>query len=172
AGFTLDLVGEATASEAEAARMLARYERLVVDLTSAAGRWPDDPRIDRDDRGPVPRVDVSVKLSSLYARFDPLDQETERIVGKRLRRLLREAARAGAAITVDMEQRAFKDSTLAIVRSALEDDDLRPAPSVTIALQAYLPETDRDLEALVDWAARRRRRVGVRLVKGAYWDSE
>jgi RHH-type proline utilization regulon transcriptional repressor/proline dehydrogenase/delta 1-pyrroline-5-carboxylate dehydrogenase len=172
AGFTLDLVGEATASEAEAVRMLGRYERLVVDLAAVAGRWPDDPRIDHDDRGKVPRVDVSVKLSSLYARFDPLDPETERVVVKRLRRLLREAARAGAAITVDMEQRAFKDTTLAILRSALDDDDFRSAPFVAIALQAYLPETERDLEELIDFAASRGRRVGVRLVKGAYWDSE
>ena len=78
----------------------------------------------------------------------------------------------GAAITVDMEQRAFKDTTLAIFRNVLEEEEFRETPSVAIALQAYLPETERDLEALIDWARARRRRIGIRLVKGAYWDSE
>jgi RHH-type proline utilization regulon transcriptional repressor/proline dehydrogenase/delta 1-pyrroline-5-carboxylate dehydrogenase len=172
AAFTLDLVGEATVSQAEAVRMLGRYEALVTDLSASTAGWPEVPSIDRDDRGRLPRVDVSVKLSSLYARFDPLDPETERVVGKRLRRLLREAARVGAAITVDMEQYAFKDVTLAIARAVLGEKEFRDAPRTMIAMQAYLRDTEHDLEALLDWARRNRRRIGVRLVKGAYWDSE
>ena len=172
AGFTLDLVGEVTVSQPEAVRMLGRYEALIADLAAAAAGWPEIARIDRDDRGPLARVNVSVKPSSLYAPFDPLDPETERVVGKRLQRLFRQAARAGAAITVDMEQRSFKDTTLAIVRSVLEEEEFRDAPSAAIALQAYLPETEADLELLIDWAQACRRRIGIRLVKGAYWDSE
>ncbi|HSD10382.1 MAG TPA: bifunctional proline dehydrogenase/L-glutamate gamma-semialdehyde dehydrogenase, partial [Candidatus Binatia bacterium] len=172
AAFTLDVVGEATLSEAEALRMLGRYEALLAELSAVAARWPVDPRVDHDDRGAIPRVNVSVKLSSLYARFDPLDPQTERVAGKRLRRLLREASRVGAAITVDMEQHAFKETTLAIFRAALEEEEFRAAPVVAIALQAYLRETATDLDALLGWARSRRRRIGVRLVKGAYWDSE
>jgi RHH-type proline utilization regulon transcriptional repressor/proline dehydrogenase/delta 1-pyrroline-5-carboxylate dehydrogenase len=172
AGFTLDVVGEATVSQPEALRMLGRYEALLAELSAASARWPANPRIDYGDRGPIPTVNVSVKLSSLYARFDPLDPETERVVGKRLRRLLREAARVGAAITVDMEQHAFKETTLAIFRAALEEDEFRDAPTVAVALQAYLRETESDLDALLGWARSRGRRIGVRLVKGAYWDSE
>ncbi len=71
-----------------------------------------------------------------------------------------------------MEQHAFKDATLAIARAVLGEEEFRDAPRVMIAMQAYLRETERDLEALLDWARRSRRRVGVRLVKGAYWDSE
>ena len=136
AGFTLDLVGEATVSQLEAMRMLGRYEALIADLAAAAAGWPEIARIDRDDRGPLARVDVSVKPSSLYAPFDPLDPETERVVGKRLQRLFRQAACVGAAITVDMEQRAFKDTTLAIFRNVLEEEEFRETPSVAIALQA------------------------------------
>ncbi|HUE38763.1 MAG TPA: proline dehydrogenase family protein, partial [Candidatus Binatia bacterium] len=170
--FTVDLVGEATVSETEAVSMLGRYEALVADLAAAATAWPEVDRIDRDDRGPLRRVDVSVKLSSLYARFDPLDADAERVVGERLRRLLRHAADAGAAITVDMEQRSFKDTTLAIFRSVVESEELGDLPPISIALQAYLPETADDVAMLIDWARARRRRFGVRLVKGAYWDSE
>jgi RHH-type transcriptional regulator, proline utilization regulon repressor / proline dehydrogenase / delta 1-pyrroline-5-carboxylate dehydrogenase len=172
AAFTLDLVGEATASEEEAARMLARYQALVSEVSTVAASWPEVERIDRDERGPLSRVNVSVKLSSLYARFDPLDPECERVVASRLRRLLHEAARAEAALTIDMEQHAFKDATLAIFRAVLEDDALRDSPSVAVALQAYLPETEADLEDLLGWVRARKRRIGVRLIKGAYWDSE
>ena len=171
AAFTLDLVGEATVSQAEAMRMLGRYESLLTEVAAVATGWPESAQIDHDDRGAFPRVNVSVKLSSLYARFDPLDPETERVVGERLRRLLREAARVGAAVTVDMEQHAFKETTLAIFRSVLEDDGCREA-SVSLVLQAYLRETEQDLEELLRWARGRARRIGVRLVKGAYWDSE
>ncbi len=172
AGFTLDLVGEATVSTAEAHAMLDRYQRLLSEVAERAASWPEVPEIDRSAGGPLPRASVSVKLSSLYARFDPLDPDCEPVTAERLRRLLREAARLGAALTIDMEQRTFKDATLAIFRTALEDEGLRERPAASIALQAYLPETERDLRSLLDWARSRRRRVGVRLIKGAYWDSE
>jgi RHH-type proline utilization regulon transcriptional repressor/proline dehydrogenase/delta 1-pyrroline-5-carboxylate dehydrogenase len=172
AAFTIDLVGEAIVSEAEAVAMLGRYEALLADLAALTESWAEVARLDRDDRGPLPRVDVSVKLSSLYARFDPLDPETEQVVAKRLRRLLRQAARLGAAITIDMEQHEFKDTTLAIARVVLGEEEFRATPRVAIAMQAYLRETEDDLEALLEWARTNRRRIGVRLVKGAYWDSE
>src|SRR5205085_4096733 len=151
-GFTVDLVGEATVSETEAVSMLGRYEALVVDLAAVAAAWPEVDRIDRDDRGPLRRVDVSVKASSLYARFDPLDADAERVVAERLRRLLRRAADAGARLTVDMEQRSFKDATLAIFRRVVESEDLGESPPVSIALQAYLPETAADVTMLIEWA--------------------
>jgi RHH-type proline utilization regulon transcriptional repressor/proline dehydrogenase/delta 1-pyrroline-5-carboxylate dehydrogenase len=172
AAFTVDLVGEATVSQAEAIRMLDRYRALVSQLAALAAEWPEIETIDRDDRGPIPRVNVSVKLSSLYARFDPLDPETERVVAKRLRRLLRDAAAAGAAITIDMEQSAFRETTLAIFQGVLEDPEFAAAPALAIALQSYLRETVCDVDALVTAARRRGRRIGVRLIKGAYWDSE
>jgi RHH-type proline utilization regulon transcriptional repressor/proline dehydrogenase/delta 1-pyrroline-5-carboxylate dehydrogenase len=172
AAFTVDLVGEATVSQPEAVAMLGRYEALLGDLAALTAGWPEVAHLDRDDRGPLPRVDVSVKLSSLYARFDPLDPDTERVVAKRLRRLLREASRLGAAITIDMEQHEFKDATLAIACAVLGEEEFHAAPRAAIAMQAYLRDTQRDLEALLEWARSHRRRIGVRLVKGAYWDSE
>jgi RHH-type proline utilization regulon transcriptional repressor/proline dehydrogenase/delta 1-pyrroline-5-carboxylate dehydrogenase len=113
-----------------------------------------------------------VKLSSLCARFDPLDPNTEVVVCERLRELFREAARLAAAVTVDMEQYAFRDLTLAIFRGVLEEDEFRAQPYATIALQAYLLDAENDVSELIRWARRHQRRVGVRLVKGAYWDSE
>jgi RHH-type proline utilization regulon transcriptional repressor/proline dehydrogenase/delta 1-pyrroline-5-carboxylate dehydrogenase len=78
----------------------------------------------------------------------------------------------GAAVTVDMEQYAFRDLTLAIFCSVLEEDEFREQPYAAIALQAYLHDAEKDVSDLIRWARGQERRVGVRLVKGAYWDSE
>jgi RHH-type proline utilization regulon transcriptional repressor/proline dehydrogenase/delta 1-pyrroline-5-carboxylate dehydrogenase len=172
AAFTLDVVGEATVSDAEALAMQQRYIDLLRRLSALTETWPRVAQVDESSRGALPRVNLSVKLSSLCARFDPLDPATEQIVRERLRDLFREAARLGAAVTVDMEQYAFKDLTLAIFCSVLEDEEFRRAPTAAIALQAYLKDAEKDVSGLISWARRHNRRVGVRLVKGAYWDSE
>jgi RHH-type proline utilization regulon transcriptional repressor/proline dehydrogenase/delta 1-pyrroline-5-carboxylate dehydrogenase len=172
AAFTLDVVGEATVSEREAAVMQQRYVDLLRRLARASEAWPNCPQIDESASGVIPRVNLSVKLSSLCARFDPLDPNTEAIVRERLRLLLREAANLGAAVTVDMEQYSFKDLTLAIFRAVLEEPDFHDRPYAAIALQAYLKECENDVRELIRWARDHKRRIGVRLVKGAYWDSE
>lgn len=172
AAFTLDVVGEATVSESEAAVMQRRYVELLHRLAKASATWPRVPQIDDAPQGGIPRVNVSVKLSSLCARFDPLDPLAEATVCERLRELLREAARLDAGITVDMEQYEFKELTLEIFRAVLEDEEFRERPYAAIAMQAYLRDADADVRELIHWARRRERRIGVRLVKGAYWDSE
>ena len=172
AAFTLDVVGEATVSDGEAVAMQNRYLNLLRSLSAAAAAWPTRPQIDESPSGAIPRVNLSVKLSSLCARFDPLDPETEVIVRQRLRSILREAARLDAAITIDMEQYAFKPLTFQIFRALLEEEEFAASPRVGLAVQAYLRDTGSDLADLIGWAKQRGRRIGVRLVKGAYWDSE
>src|ERR1051325_4358106 len=172
AAFTLDAVGEATVSDHEAAAMQQRYLELLRRLSAVSERWPICAQIDESGNGKIPRVNLSVKLSSLCARFDPLDPTTEATVRCRLRELLREAAQVKAAITVDMEQYAFKELTLEIFQSVLAESEFRDGPHAAIALQAYLRDSERDVRELITWARGHGRRVGVRLVKGAYWDSE
>src|ERR1051325_4461003 len=172
AAFTLDAVGEATVSDHEAAAMQQRYLELLRRLAAVSERWPICAQIDESGNGKIPRVNLSVKLSSLCARFDPLDATTEATVRHRLRELLREAAKVKAAITVDMEQYAFKELTLEIFQSVLAESEFRDGPHAAIALQAYLRDSERDVRELITWAREHGRRVGVRLVKGAYCDSE
>jgi RHH-type proline utilization regulon transcriptional repressor/proline dehydrogenase/delta 1-pyrroline-5-carboxylate dehydrogenase len=172
AAFTLDIVGEATVSDLEAQAMQQRYLELLRRLAKASESWPACAQIDDSPNGKIPRVNLSVKLSALCARFDPLDPNTESTVRERLRELFREAGRLGAAITVDMEQYAFKDLTLEIFRGVLEEEEFRDRPYAAIAMQAYLRDAEPDVRELIRWARKHRRRVGVRLVKGAYWDSE
>jgi RHH-type proline utilization regulon transcriptional repressor/proline dehydrogenase/delta 1-pyrroline-5-carboxylate dehydrogenase len=172
--FTIDLLGEATIAENEADHVQKQYFDLLRGLEKGVNRWPEDPHIDRDDRGPIPRVNVSVKLSALFSQFDPIDPEgTSRAVCRRLRPILQLAKATGAFVNFDMEQYSFKDTTLRIFKSILTEPEFKDWPHVGIAIQAYLRDTEADLVSLLDWAKNERRTpVWVRLVKGAYWDFE
>jgi RHH-type proline utilization regulon transcriptional repressor/proline dehydrogenase/delta 1-pyrroline-5-carboxylate dehydrogenase len=172
-GFTLDLLGEATITEREADRCQAEYLALISGLAPEVNSWEPIDQIDRDEAGPLPRVNVSVKLSALYSQFDPIDPEgTTEAVLHRLRPILRAARKQRVFVNVDMEQYAYKDLTIRIFREALCEDEFRDWPDAGIALQAYLHDTAADLEELAGWAGRRGTPVWVRLVKGAYWDYE
>jgi RHH-type proline utilization regulon transcriptional repressor/proline dehydrogenase/delta 1-pyrroline-5-carboxylate dehydrogenase len=171
--FTVDLLGEATITEAEAEHYQGQYLELVRGLSAEVYRWEPIDLIDSDHEGPLPRVNVSVKLSSLYSQFDPIDQEgTSRVVRSRLRPILRAAREAKVFVNFDMEQYAFKDLTLRIFREILEEDDFRDWRDVGIAIQAYLHDCLGDLQALAEWTRQRGVPIWVRLVKGAYWDFE
>jgi RHH-type proline utilization regulon transcriptional repressor/proline dehydrogenase/delta 1-pyrroline-5-carboxylate dehydrogenase len=171
--FTVDLLGEATVTEAEAEQYQAFYLDLIDGLSQAVNSWSPIEQIDRDETGPLPRVNVSIKLSALYSQFDPIDPDgTSQAVRARLRPILRAARRHQAFVNVDMEQYAFKDLTLRIFREILEEDEFRDWSNAGIAIQAYLHDTANDLEDLARWAQRRGAPVWVRLIKGAYWDYE
>jgi RHH-type proline utilization regulon transcriptional repressor/proline dehydrogenase/delta 1-pyrroline-5-carboxylate dehydrogenase len=171
--FTVDLLGEATITEKEAERSQQEYLDLIQGLSRDVNRRPAVDLIDADENGPLPRVNVSVKLTALYSQFDPIDPEgTSRAVLARLRPILRLARQNHAFVNVDMEQYSYKEVTLHIFRRVLEEDEFRDWPDAGIAIQAYLKDCGADLEALAAWARRRGTPVWVRLVKGAYWDYE
>jgi RHH-type proline utilization regulon transcriptional repressor/proline dehydrogenase/delta 1-pyrroline-5-carboxylate dehydrogenase len=171
--FTVDLLGEATITEAEADAVQKQYLDLIAGLTREINDLPEVPLIDRDQRGPFPRVNVSVKLSALYSQFDPIDPEgTSRVVRRRLRPILSAARQTGAFVNFDMEQYSFKGTTLRIFREILDEPEYRDWPDAGIAIQAYLTDTEQDLRDLLDWAKARGTPIWIRLVKGAYWDYE
>ncbi len=172
--FTIDLLGEATITEHEADLVQKQYFDLLHGLPPIINTAPEVPAIDRDDRGPIPRVNVSVKLSALFSQFDPIDPEgTSRAVRNRLRPILQLARKNGAFVNFDMEQYGFKDTTIRIFRDILNEAEFRDWPHVGIAIQAYLKDTEDDLRQLRDWARDERKcPVWIRLVKGAYWDYE
>jgi RHH-type proline utilization regulon transcriptional repressor/proline dehydrogenase/delta 1-pyrroline-5-carboxylate dehydrogenase len=171
--FTLDLLGEAVISDAEAAAYQQQYLDLLQGLSTTVNAWPEHPQTDRDDIGPIPRVNVSIKLSALVSHFRPIDPVgTHAAVAERLRPLLRAARECHAYLHVDMEQYAFKDLTLDIFKRVLMEDEFREFADAGVVIQAYLPDADRDLARLREWAEERGTPVWVRLVKGAYWDYE
>jgi RHH-type transcriptional regulator, proline utilization regulon repressor / proline dehydrogenase / delta 1-pyrroline-5-carboxylate dehydrogenase len=171
--FTVDLLGEATITETEADQYQNEYFNLIGGLSREVNTWPDVPLIDRDHRGPLPRVNVSIKLSSLYSQFDPIDPigTTKAVLG-RLRPILQLARQKHVFVNVDMEQHAYKDLTLRIFRDVLMEPEFRDWPDVGIAIQAYHRQSEDDLVKLAEWVEQRGTSVWVRLVKGAYWDYE
>ncbi|MCZ6612423.1 MAG: hypothetical protein O6941_07290 [Planctomycetota bacterium] len=72
-GFSVDLLGEVCVSHAEACDYQRKYLDLVRNLSREVARWPANDRLEHDHLGPVPRTNVSIKISSLYARTDPID---------------------------------------------------------------------------------------------------
>jgi len=171
--FTVDLLGEATITEREAAKSQQDYLELIEGLSDEVNAWKPIDLIDRDANGPLARVNVSIKLSSLFSQFDPMAPEhTSAMVRERLRPILRAAIRQRAFVNIDMEQHAFKDLTIRIFQEILDEDEFRAWPDAGIAIQAYLQSCERDLANLLTWVRRRGTPVWVRLIKGAYWDYE
>jgi len=171
--FTIDLLGEAVITEAEAQSYLDRYLELVSQLVSEAKTWTPIAAIDQADGENIPQVQVSVKLTAFYSQFDPLDaQGSQERVSDRIRILLRHAKELGAAVHFDMEQYAYKDITLSILKQLLMEEEFRSRTDVGITIQAYLRDSQQDLRDLIAWAKQRGYPLTVRLVKGAYWDQE
>jgi RHH-type transcriptional regulator, proline utilization regulon repressor / proline dehydrogenase / delta 1-pyrroline-5-carboxylate dehydrogenase len=170
---SIDLLGETSVSEAEADRYRDRCLEALTLLGHGAATRPFDGLLERDHLGAIPRVHLSVKLSALYSQLDPIDPEgAYQAISMRLRPVLNLAQTIPAAITFDMEQVAIKDVILATFMRLLSEGPYQTYSHAGIALQAYLIDSAQDLDQLVGWARRRGAPVTVRLVKGAYWDSE
>ena len=171
--FTLDLLGEATISEAEADRYMNGYVEMLDGLEQAQAGWPALEGDSALDWGHAPRVNVSVKPSALYSQADPADFEgsVEHIL-QRLRPVYRKVVGMGGFLCVDMEMRRLKNITLEAYRRLRSDAEFRAYPHLGLAVQVYLRETDGDLDRLLEWARSEALPISIRLVKGAYWDYE
>ncbi len=170
----VDLLGEATLTEEEAESYTTTCLELVAALAQAHKRWPalagkgGDPALDWGD---APRINLSVKPSALACLVDPRDFEgaVARLL-PRLRRIAAGVKEAGGFLCIDMESHRYKGITLELYRRLKAEH--RDYPHLGVVLQAYLKETERDLEELLAWARGEGTTVSVRLVKGAYWDYE
>ena len=171
--FTLDILGEAVISQTESERFFRSYVDLIEHVAPEVNQWPDDPLLDHSPDGVLPRMNLSIKLSALDGRFDPIDPagSLDR-AGSKLRELLRVARRNRAFLNVDMESYEKKELTLHIFQRILEEPEFREFADVGVVIQCYLRDSSRDLMRLLDWSRKRATPIWVRLVKGAYWDYE
>lgn len=153
AAVSLDALGEAVVSDAEADAYAARIVKLIAWL----------------EAGPAQQPDLSVKISALTPRFDPIDLDgsVERVLA-RLEPIRAAAAQAGVSLTLDMENHDSRPLVLAVFRHLAEQPGTPPG----LALQAYRPDAEADLNELLSLPWTSARPLRVRLVKGAYWDSE
>ncbi len=175
AAVSLDLLGEATVTAAEADRYAERCLDALETLAGAAPAWPARPVLEADTLGPIPRVNVSVKVSALTPLMRPEAPEVGREdAARRMRPLLVRAGELGAHLHIDMESVDTIEATFGLIFDLLDDPVLSRDLSTGLVLQAYLRESPEQLEQVVEWARAHPRRLPlvVRLVKGAYWDHE
>ena len=166
---SLDILGEQVLTEAEADRYVEQCRILLRRCADAVAALPDS----RRPPCCTPPVNLSVKPSALTPRFDPISpgDSLERASG-RLLPLLREAAERSAVVNLDMEQYELRDLTVALAKRLLAHPDAGHAMRLGVVVQAYLRDAEESVEALLTWLAAHQRTLIVRLVKGAYWDSE
>src|SRR5215213_1475503 len=172
---SVDLLGEATVTQAEAQRYADRCAEALDTIAAAARSWPERPQLERDSAGPLPRTNLSVKISALTPLLRPdAPARGQRDAADRLRPLLRRAASLGAHLHIDMESMDSRDAVLELILGLLAEDEFRAGPSAGLVLQAYLRDSPDTLDTILDWLGRveRAQPLTIRLVKGAYWDHE
>ncbi len=171
--WSVDLLGEATISEQEADHYRDQYLSALAELGKATKGWPSSPLLERDHLGTIPRVQLSLKISALSSRLDPIDPNgSYESVAARLRPLVDHAQTLSAGLIFDMEQAETKSLILDIFKRLFSEPAYRSYSYAGLALQAYHRDTERDILDLIDWARTRDVPITIRLVKGAYWDSD
>ncbi|WHZ14846.1 MAG: Proline dehydrogenase / Delta-1-pyrroline-5-carboxylate dehydrogenase [Nitrospira sp.] len=171
--FSVDLLGEATVSEREADGYRDRCLAALHSLGEVCPTWSSAPLLERDHLGPLPRLQLSIKISALYSQLDPIDPDgSYRALAARLRPLLNTACTLPASVIFDMEQADTKDLILSTFMRLFLEEPYRTFPHAGIALQAYRTDTQDDVRRLLAWTAERQVPITIRLVKGAYWDSD
>ncbi|MBA2347042.1 MAG: proline dehydrogenase family protein [Solirubrobacterales bacterium] len=172
---TVDLLGEATVTAAEADAYAARCAEAISVMTSAAERWPARSAIEHDSAGVLPRANLSVKVSALTPLLRAEAPELGlRDAAPRLRALLRQAKEQGAHLHIDMESYDSREATVELVLELLAEPEFADGPSAGVVLQAYLRDSPEQADRLIKWVrtTTRAHPLVVRLVKGAYWDHE
>ena len=172
---SVDLLGEATVTAEEADRYAARCADALTTLAGAYARMYERPLLERDTVGPLPRANLSVKVSALTPLLRPEAPERgQRDAAPRLRALLRQAHELGAHLHIDMESLDSREAVLELVLDLLGEPEFADGPSAGVVLQAYLRDSPQTLDTILEWGGRTQRThpLVVRLVKGAYWDHE
>jgi RHH-type proline utilization regulon transcriptional repressor/proline dehydrogenase/delta 1-pyrroline-5-carboxylate dehydrogenase len=172
---SVDLLGEATVTPAEAERYAARCAEALEALTTIYRPLPTQPVLEHDAVGPIPRANLSVKVSALTPLLRPdAPERGKRDAAPRLRELLRTARSRGAHLHIDLESYDSREAIVELVLELLSEPEFRDGPSAGIVLQAYLRDAPETLDVVEEWARRTPRSTPlvVRLVKGAYWDHE
>ncbi len=171
--FTVDILGEATLSEKEALEYQSKYLELINWIAKDSEKWDEVAQIDRDHEGPIPKVNVSVKLTALYSQInDKAWDETKNKLKERLRPVLKAGMEKNIFINLDMEQYSVKHLTLEVWKELMMEPEFRSYKHFGCVIQAYLRDSLQDIKDMVRFAQERGTPVTVRLVKGAYWDYE
>jgi len=163
-GFTYsyDMLGEAAMTAADAERYKQAYANAIAAIAAACTAA---------DIGANPGI--SVKLSALHPRYEVA--KTKRVMAElvpALADLARQAAEAGMGLNIDAEEADRLGLSLAVIERVLADPALAGWDGFGVVVQTYGRRAGDVIDGLYEMAERRDRRLMVRLVKGAYWDTE
>jgi RHH-type transcriptional regulator, proline utilization regulon repressor / proline dehydrogenase / delta 1-pyrroline-5-carboxylate dehydrogenase len=165
--FSYDMLGERAKTANDANRYFERY------MTAIEAIGKSDPQSDAYPQNLEARPGLSIKLSALHPRFDAGKEERlDHELAPRLIALAAAARRAGLGLTIDAEEQDRLDLTLGLFELAFIDPAVDGWSGLGIAVQAYGKRAIPVLRWLRRLSEKKKRRIPVRLVKGAYWDSE
>ncbi|MEO0809148.1 MAG: bifunctional proline dehydrogenase/L-glutamate gamma-semialdehyde dehydrogenase PutA [Pseudomonadota bacterium] len=166
--YSYDMLGEAARTEADAERYFDRYMSALRAVGKAAGKLNSQYK-----DAIFARPSLSVKLSAIHPRFEPgKDKQLEAELLPRLKQLAFEARALNIGLTIDAEEQSRLEITLDMFGALALHPELAGWDGVGIAVQAYSKRAIPTLRWLRLLAQKSARRIPVRLVKGAYWDSE
>ncbi|MBI4924154.1 MAG: bifunctional proline dehydrogenase/L-glutamate gamma-semialdehyde dehydrogenase PutA [Devosia nanyangense] len=160
--YSYDMLGEAAVTAEDAARYLGAYEDAIDAIGKASA-----------GRGPIGGPGISIKLSALHPRYRR--SQLDRVVMELLPRLKQLALRAkshGIGLNIDAEESDRLDISLDLLEALCFDPELSGWDGIGFVVQAYGKRCVYVVDWLIDLAKRSGHRLMVRLVKGAYWDSE
>jgi RHH-type proline utilization regulon transcriptional repressor/proline dehydrogenase/delta 1-pyrroline-5-carboxylate dehydrogenase len=160
--YSFDMLGEAAKTQADAERYRLAYRDAIGAIGRTAG-----------GRGPIESPGISVKLSALHPRYEPLQAArcVPALIGS-LTGLATAAKDAGIGITVDAEEADRLEISLDIAAAVLADPAFAGWDGLGLAVQAYQKRALPQIDWVAALARRTHHRIPVRLVKGAYWDTE
>ena len=160
--YSYDMLGEAARTESDAKRYHLSYSRAISAIATAC--------VHKDSRK---NPGISVKLSALHPRYEVAQEASVmRDLVPRLRALALLAKSAGMGLNVDAEEADRLGLSLDVIEKVLSEPALSGWDGFGIVVQAYGPRAGVVIDALYDMAIRHDRKLMVRLVKGAYWDTE
>ncbi|MBB5515104.1 RHH-type proline utilization regulon transcriptional repressor/proline dehydrogenase/delta 1-pyrroline-5-carboxylate dehydrogenase [Rubricella aquisinus] len=159
--FSFDMLGEQAMTDADA----QRYTRAYADAITAIAKEATG--------GPRAAPGISVKLSALHPRYETTKRpQMFGTLVARLKGLVAQAAAADIGFNIDAEEADRLDLSLDVIEAVLSDPDLAGWDGFGVVVQAYSRRAPFVLDWLHALATRLDRRIMVRLVKGAYWDTE
>jgi RHH-type transcriptional regulator, proline utilization regulon repressor / proline dehydrogenase / delta 1-pyrroline-5-carboxylate dehydrogenase len=159
---SFDMLGEAACTSADAARYLQAYRQAIVAVGEDNARHSE-----------ATAHSVSIKLSALHPRYETLQATRAQPVLLALLRELALLAQANnVALTIDAEESERLELSLELIEQLLHTPVLRHWNGLSVAVQAYQKRALPVIKWLDALAQQQQCKIGVRLVKGAYWDSE
>lgn len=167
--FTVDMLGEYSVSESECEHYLSRYLEAISWLGANRSRFKAEARVARHEADKTP-LNISVKLSALYPGVHALNiQSAIGVVSERLEKIVNAAKRNQVDIYIDAEDTVTNQMVYPVFKAVFgRHRDMVPG----IVVQGYAKGASAVIDDLLAFSKLRGSRIAIRLVKGAYWDSE